>query len=115
MERFLERDHDVGFHIAPSLGASWPLSKTAAAKPTAPSAAAKELFEEIAEPGPAEFEFHPAPIARRIAAESPARLLPTPARWRLKPARLVPISAQLVVFLPLLRDANDLVRFVALL
>ena len=115
MERFLERDHDVGFHIAPSLGASRPLSKTAAAKTTAPSAAAKELFEEIAEPGPAELEFHATAITSGVAAESTARLLPAPSRRRLKPARLVPIRSQLVVFPALLGVAQDLIRFVELL
>src|SRR5687767_8786206 len=114
MESFLERDHDVGFHVAASLRAPWSLSETAAAEPTGPASAPKECLKEITEPGSAELKFHAA-VSRAIAAEAPTRLLRTPSGRRLKSSRLVPVRAQLVIFFPLLRIAQDLVSLVELL
>src|SRR5438874_2494735 len=102
MERFFERDHDVGFDIAAALGSSRPLSKASSAKASRPASAAKKLLEKIAEAGPAEFEFHAAAVSSSVAAESATRLLRIPSRRWVEPARLIPIRAQLVVFLSLL-------------
>ena len=113
MERFLERDHDVGFDVAAPLRPSRPLSKTAAAKTTLPASAAKKRLEEIAESGSAEFEFNAA-ISAAVTAESSARLLRAPSRWWLKSSRLIPVRAELVVLPPLLRIAQDFVSLVEL-
>src|SRR6266480_1884113 len=101
MQRFLQRDHDVGFDIAPALRHGTALSETAEGRPT--TTAPEECFEKIAEPGPAELKFDTTvfPTAPAKSAGSPA----TPLRWRLKPAWLIPILAQLIVFPALLRIA----------
>src|SRR5947207_5532102 len=114
MERFFERDHDVGFDIAAALGSSRPLSKTSSAETSRPASAAKKLLEEIAEAGPAEFEFHATAVPGAVATESTTRLLRIPSRRWVEPARLIPIRAQLVVFLSFLRIAEDLVGFIEL-
>jgi hypothetical protein len=115
VECFLERDHDVGFDIAPSLGSSRPLPKTSTAKTSRPASAAEKLLEEIAEASSAEFEFHAAAVPGAVATESATRLLRIPSGRRLKSARLIPVRAQLVVFFSLLRIAEDLVGFIQLL
>ena len=112
VERFLKRDHDVRFDVISSFGAPRTLPKLAPAKTSLTSPAEKRL-EEIAEASPAEFEVDPAAVARGITAK-PATRLRVPSRWRLESARLVPVRSQLVVFLPLLRIAQDLVGFVDL-
>ena len=114
MERLLKRDHDVGFDIAAALGSSRPLSKTSSAETSRPASAAKKLLEEIAEAGPAEFEFHATAVPGAVATESTTRLLRIPSRRWVEPARLIPIRAQLVVFLSFLRIAEDLVGFIEL-
>src|SRR5687767_12110443 len=112
MERLLERDHDVGFDVASALRASRSLPEAAAAETTLPPATAKERLKEITEAGSTELKFHAACIAGAVAAEAPARLLRTPSGWRLKSSRLVPVRAQLVIFLPLLRIAENFVSLV---
>src|SRR6202030_185537 len=113
VKRFFECDHDVGFDVASSFGASRPLPETAA-KTTLPPSTTKKLFEKITEAGSAEFELDAA-VTGSVAAESSARLLRTPSRWRLESTRLIPISTELVVFFPLLRIAQDFVGFIQLL
>jgi hypothetical protein len=113
VERFLERNHDVRLDVAAAFRGASTLPKWATAK-TGLASTAKKLFEEITETSAAEFEFDAAVVAGRVATESAARLLRAPTRWRLKSPRPVPISAQLVVFLPLLRIAQDFVGFVEL-
>src|SRR5687768_13343813 len=107
MERFLQRDHDVCFHVASALRASRSLPEAAAAETTRSAAAAKERFEEITEASSAKLKFHAAPVARAIAAEAPARLLRTPSGRRLKSSWLVPIRTQLVISFPLFPIAED--------
>src|SRR5213594_3719776 len=99
MERFLERNHDVRFDITPALGCC-----LASAEPN-------KRLEEIAEPGSAKFEFDPA-VAAPILIKSAARLLRPPSGTGLKSTRLIPIRAKLIVFLSLLRIAQDFVGFV---
>src|SRR5438876_36963 len=55
MQRFLQRDHDVGFDIAPALRHGAALSEPAEGRPT--TTAPEECLEKIAEPGPAELKF----------------------------------------------------------
>ena len=71
------------------------------------------MLEEIAEPGATEFKFNAA-ISAAVLMKSAARLLSTPAWWRLKSSRLIPIRAELIVFLPLLRIAQNFVSFIDL-
>src|SRR5947199_2122864 len=112
MERFFQRHHDIGFHIASPLRFATTLAKIAAKARL--SAAAEKSFEEIAETGPAEFEIDPTAVARRRPAKSATRLRAPTRRW-LKPAtRLVPISPKLVILPALLRISEDLVGFVDL-
>src|SRR5207244_12713496 len=75
--------------------------------------AAKKRFEEIAEPGAAEFKRDAAAIAAKLIKSS-ARLT-APLRRRLESARLVPVGAQLIVFLAFVRIAQDFISFVDLL
>src|ERR1700730_10667520 len=116
MEGFFEWNHDVRLHVVAALCAHLPASKSAAAKCRPPAAAAKKLLEEIAEAGAVEFELD-ATVAAAIAIESAAwlALLRSPVRWRLKSSRLVPIGAELIVLLALLRIAQHLVSFINLL
>src|SRR5205085_10304825 len=78
------------------------------------AAAAEKCFKEIAETRSAEFEFH-ATVAGSITLESSPSSPPVPAWRRLKSTRLIPIRAQLVVLLPLLRIAQDFLCLVDLL
>src|SRR5205823_14805303 len=71
-------------------------------------------FKEITETRSARFQF-PATFARSITFESSPPPPPVPARRRLKSTRLIPIRAQLVVLLPLLRIAQDFICLVDLL
>src|SRR5256714_6737045 len=115
VERFFERNQNVRFDIAAAYVSRWSLAKRTAAAETCLAAAAEKRLEEIAETSPTEFEVNAAAIARRIPLEPAARLR-APARRRLKAAaRLVPICAQLVVFLPLFRITENFVGFVDLL
>ena len=113
-ERFLQRDHDVGFDIAVRARRSpvrWPNS---AAKGRLAASAAEKRLEEIAEPGAAEFEFNAAAVPPGVTAESPARSAPSPIRRRLKSARLIPVRAELIVPVPFLGITQDLVSLVDL-
>ena len=115
MKRFLERDHDVRFDIASSFGAPLSLTKRISSAEACLSSAPEKRLEEIAETRSAEFEVDAAAIARRIALEPAARLR-TPTRRRLKSAAgLIPIRAELVVFLSFLRISENFVGFVELL
>src|SRR4029453_12883214 len=98
MQRFLQRDHDVGFDIAPALRHGPALSEPAEGRPT--TTAPEECFEKIAEPGAAEFKFDTT-VSPTAPAKS-AGLSAAPLRRRLKPAGLIPILAQLIVFPALL-------------
>ena len=81
---------------------------------TAP--AAEKRFEEIAEPGSAELELNSAAaIAAPLIKSAAGLLLALPLRRRLETAGPVPIRAELIVFLPLFRIAQNFVRFVDLL
>jgi len=100
MQRFLQRDHDVGFDIAPALRHGAALSEPAEGRPT--TTAPEECFEKIAETGPAELKFDTT-IFPTAPAKS-AGLSATPLRGR-KPAWLIPILAQSVIFPALLRIA----------
>src|SRR5207244_6170410 len=111
MQRFLQRDHDVGLDIASALRHGAALSEPAEGRPT--TTAPEECFEKIAEPGPAELKFDTTVFAA-APAES-AGLPAAPLRRRLKPTWLIPILAQLIVFPALLRIAYDFVGLVDLL
>src|SRR6184192_2298257 len=112
VQRFLERDHNVCFNIRSALdGCS---SSTKSAESRAAAAAAEKRFEEIAESRPTKFKLHVAAAVTAPLIKS-ATGLTAPLRWRLESARLVPIGAELVVFLALLRIAQDFVGFVNLL
>src|SRR4029077_2592062 len=74
---------------------------------------AEECLEKIAEPGPAELKFDTT-VFPTAPVKSTAALPATPLRRRLKPAGLIPILAQLIVFPPLFRIAQDFVGFVNL-
>src|SRR5688572_616646 len=115
MERFLECNHDVGFHVASPFRASRSLPKAPSAKTALPAATAKERLKEITEARSAELEFHAASISRTVAAEASTRLLRTPSGRRLKSSRLVPVRTQIVIFFSLLRITQDFVRLVELL
>src|SRR5204863_1433833 len=75
------------------------------------SSAAEKRLEEIAEAGPAKLELDSTAIAAPLI-KSAAGLLSLPLWWRLETARPIPIGSKLIVFLPLLRVAQNLVRFV---
>src|SRR5437762_6476932 len=99
MQRFLERDHDVGLDIGAAFRRRFASAESGKGRTTA--TAAEKRFKEIAEPCAAEFKFDTA-----ILAAAPLPLLKT--------ARLVPARAKLVIFLPLLRVAQHFVGFVDL-
>src|SRR2546423_13292926 len=114
VERLLERNHDVGFDVAASLRPALPLTERTATTETGLPPASEKRLKKIAETRAAEFEVDPAAVACRMAAEAPAGLR-VPSRRRLKSARLIPVGAQFVVFLPLFRIAQDLVSLINLL
>src|SRR5438132_10766167 len=101
MQRFLQCDHDVGFDIAPTLRHGAALSEPAEGRPT--TTAPEECFEKITEPGAAELKFDTA-VVPTTPVKSTAGLPAAPLR-RLKPAGLIPILAQLIVFPALFRIA----------
>ena|SRR5690349_6707894 len=99
MQRLFECDHDIGFHIGAALLSRLTSSKTAEGRSPAP--AAEECFEEIAKASSIEFKLNTTAVAAPLI-ESAARLLSLlllPARRWLESTRLVPIRAQLVIFL----------------
>src|SRR5207302_633941 len=111
MQRFFECDHNVRFDIASAFCCR--LTPTESAKSGPAASATEKCLEEIAEPGPAKLELNPAVVAGAI--ESSSRLLRSPSGRRLKSPGLVPIRAELIVLLTLVRIAQHLVRFVDLL
>src|SRR5436190_13234328 len=102
MQRFLERNHNVGFHVATALCRNSPLPDPAESRSSAP--ATEKCFEKVAEAGASKFEFDPAVLAA-APLNSPTTLAPAPLWWRLKSSRLVPTFTKLIVFPPLLRIA----------
>src|SRR5882762_8284196 len=111
MQRFLQSHHDVCFDVAPALRHGAALPESPEGRPT--TTPSEECLEKIAEPGPAELKFDTT-VFPTAAVKSTAALPATPLRGRLKPARLIPILAQLIVFPPLFRIAQDFVGFVNL-
>src|SRR3954471_1915447 len=111
MKRFLERDHDVRLDVASPFGFWPPLSERASSESSLTASPEKRL-EKVAEPGAPEFELNSAAVtAGRIPAKSAPRL-PIPSRRRLKSAGLIPVRAEFVVLLSLLRIPEDFVGFV---
>src|SRR5207244_13204656 len=76
--------------------------------------AAEACCEEIAESRSAKFKLNPAAAIAAPLMKSTARLT-APLRWRLKSTGLVPVRAELIVLLALLRIAQDFVGFIDLL
>src|SRR6267378_6082605 len=105
MQRFFECDHNVRFDIASAFCRR--LTPTESAKSRPATSATEKCLEEIAEPGPAKLELNPAAVA--VAIESSSRLLRSPSGRRLESPGLVPIRAELIVLLALLRIAQHLV------
>ena len=114
MERFFERNHDIGFHVVSARRTGRSPTESAATKSGLATASAEKRLEEIAETGTAKFEFHSAAILTTITMESAAGLRPAPSRRWLKSAGLIPIRTELIVFLALLRIAQDFVSLVDL-
>src|SRR5438045_3098996 len=102
MQRFLERNHNIGFHVAAALRRNATLPHPAESRSSA--AATEECFEKVAEAGASKFEFDPTVLAA-APLKSPATLSPAPLWWWLKSSRLVPTFTKLIVFPPLLRIA----------
>src|SRR5438128_312526 len=115
VKSFFERDHDVSFHVCPAFRRRLTPAESAESRSAAPTA--EKRFEEIAEPSSAKFELDAAIFSTTpLPLLKPAAwLLRSPTGWRLKSARLVPTSAELIVLLALLRIAQDLIGFVDLL
>src|SRR5512132_1666394 len=113
MQRFLECDHNVRFHIGAAFGCRRASAKPAECGTTA--SAAKKRFKEIAESSSAELELNSSAAIAAPLIKSAGLLLALPLRRRLKTAGPIPIGAELIVFLPFLRIAQNLVRFVDLL
>src|SRR5438552_1236756 len=109
VQRFFQGDHNVRFHIGAAFGC-----RSASAKPAecgSASSSTEKCLEEIAEPGPAELELDTAAVATPLI-KSAAGLLSFPLWWWLEAALPIPIGSKLIIFLPLLRVAQNLVRFV---
>src|SRR6266446_4205723 len=113
MERFLERNHNVSFNIVTALRRRRSAPESSSPKCGVSAATAKKRFEEVAETGAVKFKFNTT-ISAAVTIISAARLLRAPIGWRLEASGLIPIRAQLIVFLPLLRIAQYLIRFVDL-
>jgi len=105
VQRFFKCDQNVRFDIGAAFSGCFASAKSAECGTA--SAAAEKRFEEIAESRTAELELHAATIAAVLikSASGSSLRATSPVRRRLKSARLVPIRAELVVFLPLLRIA----------
>src|SRR5437763_5145108 len=102
MQRFLEGNHNVGFHVAAALRRNPTLPDPAESRSSA--AATEECFEKVAEAGASKFEFD-ATVLAAAPLKSPAALASAPLWRRLKSSRLIPIFTELIVFPPLLRVA----------
>src|SRR4029077_13442629 len=111
VQRFFKCDHDVGFDVGAAFRRRVTSAKSAESRATA--AAAEECFEEVAEAGSVELELNSAAIAAPLIKAAAGLLsLPLPVRRWLEPARTIPISAELIVFLALLGIAQHLIGFV---
>src|SRR5207248_8794361 len=110
MKCFFKGDKNVGFDIRPAFGGCFASAESAERRTS--TTAAEKCFEEIAEASAAEFEFNAAVATRLIKS---AAGLTAPLRRRLKSTGLVPIRAELIVFLTLLRIAQDFVSLIDLL
>src|SRR5437868_10477342 len=109
MESFLKTDHDIGFNIAPALRCALAMAKSA--KSRAATTTSKKRLKEIAETSSTEFEVDAASIAPTPLVIAPRLRTAAPIWWRLKSARLIPIRAKLIVFLPFLGVAQDFIGF----
>ncbi len=114
MHRLFERDEEVALDVATPPGARFPSFRrkflfAGREAVVAPARAAEELLKEIAEAGPLEMKF----LRRGSIGPMPRATLP--ARRRLIPAAVLPVRAELIVFLALDRIAEDFVRLVDLL
>ena len=112
MQRFFKRDQNVGFDIRSALCGCFASAESTECR--AAAAAAEKSFEKIAEPSPTEFKLHAAATVTTPLIKSSTGLT-APLRRRLESARLVPVGAELIVFLALLRVAQDFVGFIDLL
>src|SRR5581483_6227394 len=102
MHRLFDRDENVRLDILSALR-DFLACKAAAEWIAASAHAAEKLFEEIAKPGAAEMELRAAiPLAAKTVL---------PLRRRLRSAAF-PVRTECIVFLPLLRVAQNLVGFV---
>src|SRR5204862_4958794 len=102
-------NHNVGFDIGSAFSCGLASAKSTESRAAASSA--EKRFEEIAEAGSAEFELNSAAVATPLII-SAFRWLRTPLRRRLKSARSIPISAELVIFFAFLWIAQYFVGFV---
>src|SRR5947209_2423792 len=110
VQRFFQGHQDIGFDVgSPFRGC---LTPAESAKSGAPAAAAEKGFKKIAKPGAAEFKLHAATPIRLMEAAAGLR---SPLWRRLKSAGLVPVRAELIVFLALVRIAQDFVGLIDLL
>ena len=111
VESFFQRDHDIGFHIAAALRSC--LTSTESAESGSPATTTEKSLKEIAESRAAKFKLDTT-VPTSVAIKSAIRLLRSPSRRRLKPAWLIPIRTELIVFFPLLRIAQNFVCLVDL-
>src|SRR4029077_6685135 len=111
VQRFFQRNHDVGLDIRPTLRRCLASAKSAESRAATP--ATEKGFEKVAEAGSAEFELNSTAIAAPLVI-SPFGWLWAPLWRRLESPRSVPICAELIVFCTFLLVAQHLVRFVDL-
>src|SRR5215471_9137655 len=115
VHRLIQSHQDVTFDIAPGRGRFHVFGMRKTSEPATPSAHRTEkLLKEIAEAGAAEMEFEILAALPPAAKRLPATEI-FPARWRTKFSAGFPVRAELVIFLPLFRIAQDLVGLVDLL
>src|SRR3954468_196860 len=115
-DRLLDRQSDRRLGVASRLGAAAEAGARSsetrrAAAPPAPRATSEEHLEEVAEPRAAAG----APEVAAPLAEVEVDPLPPRRRTALAPAHPIPVGAELVVLLPLVRVLQDLVGLADLL
>jgi len=118
MQRFLERNHNIGLDIAAAgrTGIGAESAGAAAAESRLSATAAEKLLKEIAKPGAIELELNPSVAPRVTMKTASARTLSrAPIGRRLKSARLVPIRPKPIVFRALFPVAQHFVSLVDLL
>src|SRR5205085_9776197 len=103
MQRFLQRHQNIGFHISAAFRGCFASAESTESRTAA--TAAEKRFKKIAESGPVEFKLDTAAAISARLIKSTAGLT-APLRRRLKSPRLVPIGAELIVLLALLRIAQ---------